>query len=73
MTHVFSVPLDPLPKWKDAKRGLEREMLVAALGQTGGNQAAAGRLMGLTKVAVMHAVRRHRINVRDYAESGGEA
>lgn len=34
-------------------------MLVEALTRSRGNMAAASRLLGITKVAVLHAVRRH--------------
>ena len=34
-------------------------MLIEALNRTDGNMAAASRLLGITKVAVLHAVRRH--------------
>lgn len=55
----FRLKADPLPIWRDAKADLERWMLTEALQRTGGNMAAAGRVLGITKVAVLHAVRRH--------------
>jgi transcriptional regulator with GAF, ATPase, and Fis domain len=55
----FSLTAEPLPKWREAKGQLEQWMLEEALGRTNGNMAAAGRLLGITKVAVLHAVRRH--------------
>lgn len=55
----FSLSADPLPKWREAKANLERWMLKEALTRTDGNMAAASRLLGITKVAVLHAVRRH--------------
>lgn len=58
-TPQFTLAAEPLPKWRDAKAGLERWLLIQALTKTGGNMAAASRLLGITKVAVLHAVRRH--------------
>jgi transcriptional regulator with GAF, ATPase, and Fis domain len=55
----FTLSADPLPKWREAKANLERWMLKEALTRTDGNMAAASRLLGITKVAVLHAVRRH--------------
>ena len=55
----FTLSANPLPKWREAKANLERWMLIEALGRTDGNMAAASRLLGITKVAVLHAVRRH--------------
>jgi transcriptional regulator with GAF, ATPase, and Fis domain len=55
----FKLKSEPLPVWREAKADLERWMLTEALGRTAGNMAAAGRLLGITKVAVLHAVRRH--------------
>ena len=57
----FILPAEPLPSWREAKAGVERWMLREALRRTGGNMAAAGRLLGITKVAVLHAVRRHEL------------
>ena len=57
----FSLTANPLPQWRDAKASLERWMLIEALGRTDGNMAAASRLLGITKVAVLHAVRRHEL------------
>jgi transcriptional regulator with GAF, ATPase, and Fis domain len=56
---IFSIPSDPLPSWREAKTDLERWLLREALARTDGNMAAAGRLLGITKVAILHAVRRH--------------
>ena len=58
-TTEFRIPGEPLPLWRDAKATLEQWMLTEALHRTGGNMAAAGRLLGITKVAILHAVRRH--------------
>lgn len=55
----FTLSASPIPKWREAKAGLERWMLIEALKVTDGNMAAASRLLGITKVAVLHAVRRH--------------
>jgi transcriptional regulator with GAF, ATPase, and Fis domain len=55
----FKLKAEPLPVWRDAKATLERWMLTEALTRTGGNMAAAGRILGITKVAILHAVRRH--------------
>ncbi len=55
----FVLTSEPLPKWREAKANLERWMLIEALNRTDGNMAAASRLLGITKVAVLHAVRRH--------------
>ena len=55
----FILSAEPLPKWREAKANLERWMLKEALTRTDGNMAAASRLLGITKVAVLHAVRRH--------------
>ena len=55
----FKVKSQPLPLWRDAKSSLERWLLTEALRNADGNMAAAGRLLGITKVAVLHAVRRH--------------
>ena len=57
----FTLPAEPFPLWRDAKAALERWMLVEALTRTSGNMAAAGRMLGITKVAVLHAVRRHNL------------
>jgi transcriptional regulator with GAF, ATPase, and Fis domain len=57
----FTIPSNPLPQWREAKANLERWMLIEALGRTEGNMAAASRLLGITKVAVLHAVRRHEL------------
>ena len=57
----FSLGADPIPTWRDAKAALERWLLTEALKRTQGNMAAAGRLLGVTKVAVLHAVRRHSL------------
>lgn len=56
---TFSLSAEPLPLWRDAKGAVEQWMLEITLERTGGNMAAAGRLLGITKVAVLHAVRRH--------------
>lgn len=55
----FAIVADPIPNWREAKASLERWMLVEALTRSRGNMAAASRLLGITKVAVLHAVRRH--------------
>ncbi|HQR39531.1 MAG TPA: helix-turn-helix domain-containing protein [Blastocatellia bacterium] len=57
----FRLASDPLPSWRDAKIRLERWLLSEALVATSGNMAAASRLLGITKVAVLHAVRRHHL------------
>jgi transcriptional regulator with GAF, ATPase, and Fis domain len=57
----FKLGADPIPTWRDAKAALERWLLTEALRRTNGNMAAAGRLLGVTKVAVLHAVRRHSL------------
>ena len=57
----FTLSANPLPKWREAKADIERWMLIEALGRTDGNMAAASRLLGITKVAVLHAVRRHEL------------
>lgn len=58
----FVLGSEPLPKWREAKANLERWMLIEALNRTDGNMAAASRLLGITKVAVLHAVRRHELD-----------
>ena len=58
----FAIEADPLPQWRDAKAQLERWMLKRALNECGGNMAAASRKLGITKVAVLHAVRRHGLS-----------
>jgi transcriptional regulator with GAF, ATPase, and Fis domain len=58
----FRLGADQLPSWRDAKAALERWLLTEALRRTGGNMAAAGRMLGVTKVAVLHAVRRHGLD-----------
>ena len=45
-------------------------MLKEALTRTDGNMAAASRLLGITKVAVLHAVRRHELE--EYTRSREE-
>jgi transcriptional regulator with GAF, ATPase, and Fis domain len=55
----FTLTAEPIPSWRGAKTDLERWLLREALGRTDGNMAAAGRLLGITKVAILHAVRRH--------------
>lgn len=57
----FAIVADPIPNWREAKASLERWMLVEALTRSRGNMAAASRLLGITKVAVLHAVRRHKL------------
>jgi transcriptional regulator with GAF, ATPase, and Fis domain len=57
----FVLSAEPLPRWREAKANLERWMLKEALTRTDGNMAAASRLLGITKVAVLHAVRRHEL------------
>lgn len=56
---AFTLNAAPLPNWREAKRVMEKWMLTIALRETGGNMAAAARRLGITKVAVLHAVRRH--------------
>lgn len=58
-TPAFTLGGDPLPSWKEAKASLERWLLEHALAESGGNMAAAARRLDITKVAVLHAVRRH--------------
>ena len=55
----FVLSSEPLPRWREAKANLEKWMLIEALERTDGNMAAASRMLGITKVAVLHAVRRH--------------
>lgn len=57
----FTLSARPVPEWKDAKIALEKWMLTNALIETQGNMAAAARRLGITKVAVLHAVRRHSL------------
>ena len=57
----FRLSADDLTSWREAKASLERWMLTEALERTEGNMAAAGRLLGVTKVAILHAVRRHNL------------
>lgn len=57
----FTLSADALPTWREAKAALERWLLAEALRRTRGNMAAAGRILGVTKVAVLHAVRRHQL------------
>lgn len=57
----FRLARDPLPTWREAKNRLERWLLSEALVATRGNMAAASRMLGITKVAVLHAVRRHHL------------
>lgn len=57
----FALGADPLPNWREAKASLERWMLIEALTRSRGNMAAASRMLGITKVAVLHAVRRHEL------------
>jgi transcriptional regulator with GAF, ATPase, and Fis domain len=59
---TFTIASDPIPSWREAKAALERWLLARALAECDGNMAAAGRRLGITKVAVLHAVRRHNIN-----------
>ena len=57
----FTLDAEPLPYWRDAKQAVEQWLLERALARTGGNMAAAARQLGITKVAVLHAVRRHNL------------
>lgn len=66
----FTLPADPLPQWREAKANLERWMLIEALKRTDGNMAAASRLLGITKVAVLHAVRRHELEEHTRSREG---
>ena len=66
----FTLSADPLPKWREAKASLERWMLKEALSRTDGNMAAASRLLGITKVAVLHAVRRHDLEAYTRSREG---
>jgi transcriptional regulator with GAF, ATPase, and Fis domain len=63
----FKLKPEPLPVWREAKASLEQWMLTEALRRSGGNMAAAGRLLGITKVAVLHAVRRHGLEELTHA------
>lgn len=45
-------------------------MLIEALKRTDGNMAAASRLLGITKVAVLHAVRRHELEEHTRSREG---
>ena len=66
----FTLSADPLPRWREAKASLERWMLKEALTRTDGNMAAASRLLGITKVAVLHAVRRHDLEAYTRSREG---
>jgi transcriptional regulator with GAF, ATPase, and Fis domain len=57
----FWLAAEPLPTWREAKTRLERWLLTEALVASRGNMAAASRMLGITKVAVLHAVRRHHL------------
>ncbi len=57
----FRLDSQPIPAWRDAKAKLETWLLECALAESGGNMAAAGRRLGITKVAVLHAIRRHEL------------
>jgi transcriptional regulator with GAF, ATPase, and Fis domain len=65
----FKLKSEPLPVWRDAKATLERWMLSEALARTSGNMAAAGRMLGITKVAILHAVRRHGLEELTQSEA----
>jgi len=53
---------------------LERAFVLEALSRTGGVQAAAARLLGITERSVWHLVKKHRIDVsRLKASSGARA
>lgn len=58
----FTLSAEAIPEWKAAKSALEQWLLTLALRECDGNMAAAGRRLGITKVAVFHAVRRHGLD-----------
>jgi len=41
----------------------EREQLVRALRQAGGNQSAAARLLGVSRVTVWKRMKKHRVDL----------
>ena len=55
----FALAGDPLPEWREAEASLKRWLLTRALAESGGNISGAACRLGVTKVAVLHAVRRH--------------
>ncbi len=55
----FVIAGDPVPSWFESKARLEQWLLKRALAESDGNMAEAARQLGITKVAVLHAVRRH--------------
>jgi two-component system response regulator AtoC len=52
---------------------LERAFVIEALSRTGGVQAAAARLLGVTERSVWHLVKKHRIDVDKIKERAAEA
>jgi two-component system response regulator AtoC len=52
---------------------LERAFVIEALSRTGGVQAAAARLLGVTERSVWHLVKKHRIDVDKIKERTAEA
>jgi transcriptional regulator with GAF, ATPase, and Fis domain len=47
--------------------------VIEALSRTGGVQAAAARLLGVTERSVWHLVKKHRIDVDKIKERAAEA
>jgi transcriptional regulator of acetoin/glycerol metabolism len=56
---TITFDLDADHDWTANKRRLEKAMLERAVELHGNNYAATGRYLGITKVAVHHAMRRH--------------
>jgi DNA-binding NtrC family response regulator len=52
----------------DKMAQLERAFVVEALSRTGGVQAAAARLLGITERSIWHLVKKHRIEVEKIKE-----
>jgi transcriptional regulator of acetoin/glycerol metabolism len=50
----------PPPEPADSR---EREQLIRALRQAGGNQSAAARLLGVSRVTVWKRMKKHRIDL----------
>ncbi|MEA2109788.1 MAG: sigma 54-interacting transcriptional regulator [Pseudomonadota bacterium] len=48
----------------DAVTRLERQMIIDALGQTGGNRSRAARLIGLTRQGLLNKINRYKIESR---------
>jgi PAS domain S-box-containing protein len=65
-----SGPVPPAPaRPEDTARARERQALIQALRQTGGNKSAAARLLGISRVTVLNRMRKHGIDLQKVVTS----